>query len=372
MSDNEFFAEAPEVVPEQFPFTPVFLQEVAGPWQEECLEAEFPWEATPALRKHWMQLALSSRPEEKESAIIALARCSRQSQEEKMLVNSFLKNEDPFGSLPIGVAIDLMLSGASPDPILYPRFWGQALPAEVCGDRFLAEMTSLWSRHPATLPSLTEISSQILHGENHFCWGVNPLVDDRAIQMLMQVRAESDWWPATAAFTSTETTLDRIENAQCSLELFGMCLRPHLTEEQWNAILGMGLDSDMSFAYLEHPVGMGMLCPPQPDWLNPHREMIEYAKSATSLGTVWRYWMPTLNYPWFREETDSIRDLPQLLALTLVGKPYGVLFEQAQAEGHGTFERFCLRHPTRLMAEKRVAHEAAMAAKLAQDAKKTA
>ncbi len=357
MDDEIPFDDAPEPGQEEYPFTPVFIEKVAGPWQEECLESDYPWEATPALRHQWRQLAASGRVEEKEAGIVALVRCANQTPEEKAIVDAFIEGDETFQSVPVGAAIDLMLTGASPSQHLYPIFWGKSTPAEICSNHFLAEMTSLWSRHPSSLLYVKTIAEQVVHGENHFCWGVNPLIGTEPLDRLTKMGGETPWWPAVAAFTSKDTTLERIEKAHSPLELFGICLRPHLTAEQWEAILQAGLDGDMAFAYLEHPAGMGEPCPAERDWLNPSRNLIEYAKIANSLGTIWRYWMPTLNYPWFREATDGIRDLPQLLGLTLVGKPYDVLLEQARTEGHLGFERLAQQHPTCIMEEVRTKRE---------------
>lgn len=293
-------------------FGKAFMELVVGPWHKQCLRADFPWMATPELRKKWIEGIASTDSTTSMSCAIGLARCANPSSEEFQTVNQFFA-VTPENVVSDIVVLDLLLTGAAPPVVLADTFFMPKMSAKPLPPPFFWPLLAAYLRHPANAP----IAKAILATESVpsiavYCSLANPS------QSFPEKRFWGTWYNALKIFhplmsKSSKTLL------QSEIERFAFFMRCDFTKEEFlQASRDMLLEDPFLFVQLHHPCAFYGHCP-QYDPKNPSAEALKYFAHDYPVCSLYRYYNPLLNYPWMSEDVAASEDDGILMGLLLVG-----------------------------------------------------
>jgi hypothetical protein len=179
-----------EVVSEQeeatlLPIDKLFRVEVFSPWEEFCKESDRPWEATPELRAAWN--AFLDRPDRlhQECGFLALSRCTNLTEDERGRLRDFWSAGKDFTEISSAAALRLLLSGGSPQELLFNLYLADLSPRDVAINPITKTLVSMLCRHP-NLPHLAESLAGVTNAlALGFAWCVNPSVSVSFIRPLV-------------------------------------------------------------------------------------------------------------------------------------------------------------------------------------------
>lgn len=333
---------------EPLPIDLRFRDEVFFPWEEACHTQEFPWEATPALRRQWAKLLVSSERLDREVGFLALSRCSNLSNEEKDSLIGFWKEGKDFEHIPSAAALRLLLSGASPHESLFNIYFADLAPDHVAGNPVTKTLLGMLCRHPG-LGHLAQVLSEVTR---MYClgfdWGLNPSIPVEPLRKLAQDRSP---WMRAAAMVNPGLPFDEalaMADPQMGLDYIGLSLRPEITPQHWEKINSVYFPEEpFMFVMLEHPAAQGKT-PPALNWLNPSNEAIQYFSHQTFCGALWRWWNPLLTMPWLSDQLSDITEPGVLLSFLIYGAPREI-FDNSPALDSGLVRQYLKIHPGAMM-----------------------
>lgn len=323
----------------------LMTREVMGPWQQECLDATHPWEATPALRTKWLDQLRTGDAVEALAGAIAISRCARLTDIELEAANRYFVTLE---SMPIAKALiySFLLSGASPPLAIYPTYFNPILCANESPPAGFWDLFASFVRHPfyANLGSLV-LNIGLPGPFVPYLIMTNPAGAPKFLPAFQ----DDIWFRSLFYFRIRKTELP--SEPQAELSEMAILLRTDATRlEHTRRCREAALDESLLFIQTEHPC-LFQGAAPEFDPTNPDRDAIRYFGADGGVCSVWRYHNPLLNYPWL---VDNIAETDRggiYLALSLLGMPV------TSSRSHPVYDSTGLRslldtHPSSVLAER--------------------
>jgi hypothetical protein len=293
---------------------------VEKPWQSECANTEYPWEATPSLRAQWLEILTSGkRHESRVAACVGLGTCAGQTQREAAAVELFLAEE--FEAEHWRQFARRLVTGAAPPFAMWTCYFLPNLGRH--HSPMLNFLLGAWLRHPARAETAREMLLSDEAGINwlRFNCLLNPLCDTSACQ-------PHGIWEQALCASLRQTAV--------------------LPLESWFFIASM--PNPAKFDQHDLPASLYELLPliARKDLgdfnpCNPVGEIIKQAVRLGENGCPLRLRYPLLNPPWSREAPeDNPSDL--LLACYLAAGVYPVNLDASRVR-YGVLRDFFTRHP---------------------------
>lgn len=293
-------------------FAQVFVEQVVAPWQKHCAGNEFPWEATPELRKKWLGGIASSDPATALSSAIGLSRCAKPNDEELTTVNKYF-SQPPPDITTHWVILDLLLTGASPPVVLSESFFMPNMKTKPVPSPLFWPFLSSYLRHPSN----SELSKNMLTIDTIPAIALynayaNPLLP------FPEKHPENPWLNALKIF-HPKTPLPEISSFKSPLERFAFFMRCDFPRDKFLELSReVILDDPYFFAQLNHPCALSG-APPEYDPQNPSLKAIQHFANDTPVCSLYRFYNPLLNYPWMAEDIASSQDDGVFMGLLLMG-----------------------------------------------------
>ena len=300
--------------PDQDVFDETYTRLVEQPWKAE--DSESPWTPSQRLKNTWCKTIREVGPSEIESlaAAVGLARSAGLSFDESDLVDAYFQYPFPPRVIPDVIAL-LLVTGASPPPILWQAYFAPNLalnPHPISVWLLLA----WYLRNPASSGMAEEVLRQYSvsprnETEHFLVWQslLNPLVRSKETSPLL--------WHQLAEMFNPRTELIRY-NAQSSALAYAWQMRWHRANIQastslkrsktFSPMLGQRELADDRFLPVE-------------DLYRPKRSTIQWVNQAKTVGEVWQFYNPLLQWPWEAPKVPRPSSPAFGFALAIAGHP---------------------------------------------------
>ena len=272
------------------------LETVLKPWWAACQNSQFPWIATPHLRKQWSRMLSSEDPVMAYVGAFALARVANPSKDERIVIETFFTRytDDP---LPPELVVRSLLDGATL-PYLFLQaafdYWlatvtSETLPAiAVLASRFYRHPDSLWVSHIDTKDLLPFI---------RLACAANP-------RFPAQSDPQTEWETALALFKGAP--FSQATHTSDFLR-FAHMLRTDIPGDDLRFLIEMAALAEPYASVINaHPALMYGVAPSF-DPTNPSLDAIRYfSRPENPVCSIWRTYNPLLSLPWeSRHEINS-------------------------------------------------------------------
>lgn len=302
-----------------FPFDDLLIDVVLAPWQNACAAAEFPWQATPALRARWLGLIEDRDQDVALAGALGLARCAGLTARECAGVFDFFSRANEFPLPPVSLAAYLV-TGASPSTLIWDLYCRPLLAARQPPPTTVWHLVMAMLRHPCAGGFSHLIASDPdVGGLPHVSYGAacNPLMEDKSVAG----EQKGVWWEALNVFHPLQPRLAPAQMPAHPLLRFAYFLRVDFTSAEYQeASALLPLEDPFFFCHSFHPcLTQGRA--PNFDPRNPCRAALEFFGVEAPVAELWRFYNPLLIHPWLMESVGSQQDPGPYLGLLLLGAP---------------------------------------------------
>lgn len=287
----------------------IFVAEVLEPWARSCETEEFPWRATPELRRSWLAMTTSPYLEEALCGAVALARTSSLAEEEREAVEEFFNRKEALCGNPPDLLSSMLLSGASPPHLFLQSFISLAFADH--SHPLLWDLFSRYLRHPSSAGfSRQSMFPPPEQPRVSFLLNANPLREVEAERLGV-------WGICQRQFKGP-----RRRPAPAAPE---PALAAHALRSDWGAselrewIRTACLPRPIEESLTAHPC-LARPCPVI-DHRDPSSHAISFFSGPDPVSRVWRFYSPLLIKPWLMDPSAAASDLERLGTLMLGALP---------------------------------------------------
>lgn len=299
-------------------FGRTFVDDVVIPWKEACEQAPKPWEATPGLRKEWLEGIGSASSTRATACAIGLARCANLEMAEFQAVNGYF-DQLPEGVLPDKTALDLVLTGASPPVTIGEGAIRPMLESDELPPAEWWPILATFLRHPAHLA----VAQGMLEAqEGAFIGYYNALANPTLYfpaEFPPGMGGRSMAWLRALKYFHPRAPKPDWRDLYTYFDRFAFFMRCDFEKEEFAQLCrDVLLEQPFVFAQAEHPCAEKGRCP-EHDPRNPSLEAIEFFSGEGKVSALYRFYNPLLNYPWFCEQIAGEEEVGTLMGLLLMG-----------------------------------------------------
>lgn len=308
-----------------------------------CAESSHPWEYPDFLRDWWHHLLTDpNQPKAAQIAsALALVRSTRLTPEQWNDAQHFFATFDA-GEFDPRLVVLLLVTSPNPPPLLWDAYFLPAIQ-EARGPlpAIFWILLGWFLRAPGNVEFAAAMAQASNDLPNHFLGFVGWLA--RLNPLLLPPAESSDIW------------LRVIQSVHPRTQTFPQGLIPELVAFAW----GLRWDKPVlrgSLSMIPPPLNWPLTqkrswspfpCDPQ-ELLNPPRSLLDQINdpSYERLGEVWRFYLPSLRYPWDTPSLPYATNDGEWIALSIMGHPPEVVFsaptsKAAQILRHHPGTPFC-------------------------------